>query len=137
MTDVLIYGDTVRDATLRHEIPLGIGDAFLYLEAGGKRAAVVSVLERDRVEQLGLGIELIGPEELGADDLLAQGLPRSQVEVELAVRAAQRLGIKRATVPPAFLLAIADRLREAEISLVPDAAFFAARRRIKGTDDVR
>ena len=131
MTDVLIFGDTVRHATLRHEIPLGIGDEFLYLEANGKRAAVVSVLERDRVEQLGLGLELIAPEELGADDLLAQGLTYAQVQVELALRAAQRLGVKDATVPPEFPVALADRLRGEGIALAPDAAFFDARRRIK------
>ena len=31
--DVLIYGDTERSATLRHEIPIAIGDPFLYVES--------------------------------------------------------------------------------------------------------
>ena len=30
--DVLIYGDTERSPTMRHEIPLAIGDPFLYVD---------------------------------------------------------------------------------------------------------
>src|SRR5439155_4235091 len=36
MTDVLIYGDTVRHPELRHEVPLALGDPFLYLEKDGR-----------------------------------------------------------------------------------------------------
>ena len=43
VTDVLIYPDTTRSPELRHEIPVGIGDAFLYGErdviAGASRDA--------------------------------------------------------------------------------------------------
>ena len=37
--DVLIHGDTHRSAALRHELPLGIIDAFSYFEltAAGSR----------------------------------------------------------------------------------------------------
>ena len=136
MTDVLIYGDTVRDAALRHEIPLGIGDPFLYLETNGTRAAVVSVLERDRVEELGLGIELITPEELGMDELLARGTTWAQLGIDLSLRAAQRLGVTSATVPPGFPVAHADRMRAEGIELKPDAALFEARRRVKSEHEL-
>jgi Xaa-Pro aminopeptidase len=110
--DVLIYADTERSAALRHELPLAIGDPFLYAEAGGRRAAVLSVLERDRVEALGLGIEIVAPEELGFDELLRAGRPRHEVELEVAVRAARRLGVRDALVPPEFPLT-AERVRAA------------------------
>ena len=35
MRGLLLYGDTERSAALRHEIPVPIGDAFLFAEAGG------------------------------------------------------------------------------------------------------
>ena len=52
-------------------VPLGIIDPFLYLEADGRRAATVSVLEADKVSAL--GIEVIEPDRLGIDDLIAAG----------------------------------------------------------------
>ena len=36
MTDVLIYGDTIRHPELRHEVPLTLGDPFLYAEKDGR-----------------------------------------------------------------------------------------------------
>ena len=35
MEGVLIHADTVRSATLRHEVPLAIIDPFTYLEVDG------------------------------------------------------------------------------------------------------
>ena len=40
VSDVLIYGDTVRSPELRHEIPVAVPDPFLYAEAGGVRHMV-------------------------------------------------------------------------------------------------
>ena len=40
MADVLIYADTVRSGELRHEVPLGIADPFLYVERNGSRMYV-------------------------------------------------------------------------------------------------
>jgi hypothetical protein len=64
-----------RSADLFHAVPLDIIDPFLYIEVDDRRFAVNSVLERDRIEALGLGIELIDPFELGLDELL--DVPRS------------------------------------------------------------
>ena len=36
MTDVLIYGDTIRHPELRHEVTLTLGDPFLYMEKDGR-----------------------------------------------------------------------------------------------------
>jgi Xaa-Pro aminopeptidase len=47
-----------RSADLFHALPLDIIDPFLYIELDDRRFAVNSVLERDRIEALGLGIEL-------------------------------------------------------------------------------
>ena len=37
MPDVLIIGDTFRSPELRHEVPLGVPDPFVYLERDGVR----------------------------------------------------------------------------------------------------
>ena len=50
MEAVLIHADTIRSATLRHEVPLAILDPFTYIEVDGRRIVVISVLEADRVE---------------------------------------------------------------------------------------
>jgi Xaa-Pro aminopeptidase len=131
MPAILICGDTLRSPELRHEVPLGIGDPFLYLEADGRRAVVTNVLEVDRIAQQAPELERVLMEDLGMDDLIAQGLPRHVIEREIYVRAVQRLAIGEAVVPPEFPLAVADRLREAGLTLSVDDELFVERRRRK------
>lgn len=130
MADILIYGDTVRDAVLRHEVPLAVPDAFLYAERDGRRYAVVPALEAPRVRELP-GIEVLTYEDVGYDELIAQGVEREELYLGLAANACRRLGIERATVPPAFPLELADHLRSQGIELAADRRPFAARRRVK------
>jgi Xaa-Pro aminopeptidase len=131
MPAVLICGDTMRSPELRHEVPLGIGDPFLYLEVDGRRAVVTNVLEVDRIAQQAPDLERILGEELGIDELIAQGIARPLIEREIFVRAVQRLEIGEAVVPPDFPLAVADRLREAGVVLSADDELFVERRRHK------
>jgi Xaa-Pro aminopeptidase len=128
---VLVHGAPEISADLFHEVPLGIGDAFLYMEVegGGRRAATVSVLEADRVSAL--GIEVIDPETLGTDDLIAAGLDRLAIEAEVSLRACRQLGITEASVPPAFPLFVADHLRAEGLELTIDGDLFVMRRRVK------
>ena len=51
MAEYLIYGDTLRSPAMRHEVPLGIGDPFLYLETNGRRVVVTNPLEDDRIAE--------------------------------------------------------------------------------------
>jgi Xaa-Pro aminopeptidase len=131
MAGVLIYGDTLRSPAMRHEVPLGIGDPFLYLETDGRRVVVTNALEDDRIAQAAPDLERLLADELGLDELIAQGLPREVVYRELFARAVQRVGIEAATVPPEFPLALADRLRESGVALSPDDQEFEERRRRK------
>ncbi|MGZ4279736.1 MAG: M24 family metallopeptidase [Solirubrobacteraceae bacterium] len=131
MPAVLICGDTLRSPELRHEVPLGIGDPFLYLENDGRRAVLTNVLEVDRIAQQAPELERVLGEELGRDELIAEGLSYAAIDRELFLRAAQRLGIAATVVPPDFPLAVADRLRAEGIQLTTDDDFFAERRRRK------
>jgi Xaa-Pro aminopeptidase len=131
MPAILICGDTLRSPELRHEVPLGIGDPFLYLEIDGRRAVLTNVLEVDRIAQQAPELERLLGEQFGRDKLIAQGLSYEQIDRELYVRAARELGIAAAAVPPDFPLGVADRLRAEGIELTPDDELFVERRRHK------
>jgi Xaa-Pro aminopeptidase len=131
MAGVLIYGDTVRSPAMRHELPLSVGDPFLYLETDGRRAVVTNALEVDRIAKAAPDVERLLMDELGLDELIAQGLHREVVYREVFARGVQRIGLRAATVPPDFPVALADRLREAGVELTPDDETFEDRRRRK------
>jgi Xaa-Pro aminopeptidase len=129
--DVVIYADTTRSPEMRHEVPISIGDPFLYVERNGTRHVVVSSLELSRARAIPGGPEAHAYEEFGWDELIAEGLPREEVELRTAVDACQALGIEDAIVPSRFPLEVADRLREAGVQVRADHRAFARRRRVK------
>jgi hypothetical protein len=97
--DVIAYGDTVRCATVRHELPVAIVDPVLYAEHAGRRYALASVLEADRLAAVAPDVEQLSPESLGSDELVADGWPDHEVRLEVAARAIDRIGIERAGSP--------------------------------------
>jgi Xaa-Pro aminopeptidase len=127
---ILIYGDTVRSSALRHEVPITIGDPFLYLESNGTRAVTANAIERPRLEEIA-GLQVIGLEELGWDELVDSGRPYWEIALEAAARAVERLGIGDALVPADFPIELADRLRGRGVELRADYEEFARRRRAK------
>jgi Xaa-Pro aminopeptidase len=129
VTDVLIYADTLRSAELRHEVPVPIGDAFLYAEHEGVRHVVVSALEAPLLD--GFGFELHPYEEFGADELRRSGMSWLEIDDEITVRAVLALGVEQATVPGTFPLLLADKLRAKGVDLAPNQEFFVGRRRVK------
>jgi Xaa-Pro aminopeptidase len=135
--NILIYGDTLTSPALRHEVPISIGDPFLYLETDGRRAVLTNSLEDERIARDTPDIERMLGEQLGADELIASGLPRSAIHRELCVRAVDRLKITDALVPLEFPIALADRLREAGVGLRPDEDVFIDRRRHKSAAEMK
>jgi Xaa-Pro aminopeptidase len=134
MTTLLIYGAPGLSADLFHAVPTGIIDPFLYLESNGRRAATVSQLDADKVSSL--GIEILDPYDLGADELLALGITRHEVDLELSKRACERMGVGRAIVPPEFPVGLADHLRASGIELFVDPEPFVNRRRVKTESEI-
>lgn len=129
--DVLILGDTERCAELRHELPLSVGDPFLYAEAGGVRHVVIPSLEGPRLRELAGPLEIHLNEEFGIDELLASTGNRDVATLEVHARAVRAFGIRAAVVPAAFPLELADRLRADGVELRVDRGFFDGRRRVK------
>ena len=79
MTDVLIYADTFRSAELRHEVPVGIPDPFLYAEKGGVKHIAIGSMEIPRLAELNL-FDLHPAEDYGSDELRrAGGLSHSEI----------------------------------------------------------
>jgi len=136
MEGVLIHADTVRSATLRHEVALAVIDPFTYLEVNGRRVVAISTLESDRVTAVAPDVEIIDPYELGMDELVAKGLRWDESEVELALRLCQRVGVSKVVVPADTGVAVTDRLRETGIEVVVDEAEFIRRRRVKNEVEI-
>ena len=129
--DILIFGDTQRSTPLRHEIPAPIGDPFLYGERGGRPFVVASLLEADDVARVRPDAEFVLFDDLGLDELLAEGWTADDVRTELALRACRRFGVERAAVPAEFPLQVADHLRAGGIELAVDVEQFNRRLRRK------
>jgi Xaa-Pro aminopeptidase len=129
--DVLIYADTERSPAMRHEIPIAIGDPFLYVEREGRRVVLTNALERDRLARAVPDVELVLTDEVGRDELIAAGLPGHEIALEVSARMCARLELRTAAVPPELPVALADRLRADGIELRPDDELFEGRRRAK------
>jgi len=136
MSSRLIVGDTLRVPELRHEVPLGIVDPFLFVEHDGRRHGVLVSLECDRVRDLGLGIEVHPFEEFGYDALIATGLDIEPVQRAVWANACRELGVSDAVVPAGFPVAVADHLREAGIAIVVNQASFDSARRSKSAAEL-
>src|SRR5580765_840023 len=130
MPDVLMYGDTFRSPELRHEVPLGVPDPFLYAERDGVKHIQIGSMEIPRLAALGL-FELHPGEEYGSDELIGSGLSYQEVRQEIVLRAVKALGVSSAVVPETFPLWLADRLRADGVELTVDADLFDDRRRVK------
>jgi Xaa-Pro aminopeptidase len=89
MPDVLMYADTFRSPELRHEVPLGIPDPFLYAERDGVKHIQIGSMEVPRLAALGLH-EVHPSEEFGIDELIASGLSYRQIRAELPPREPSR-----------------------------------------------
>jgi Xaa-Pro aminopeptidase len=135
--DLLIHGDTVRSPELRHEVPVPIPDAFLYAEKGDRRVVILHSLEIPRVREEAPQLEIVPLEQLGTDELFAQGKQAWEIELEVAVRACRELGIAQATVPPSFPVAHADHLRANGIEIAVDRDLFSNRRRSKNETELQ
>jgi Xaa-Pro aminopeptidase len=115
---------------MRHEVPIVVPDEFLYAERDGKRIAVSTSFEMERIAEL--GIETHPWEEFGYDELLSKGISRHEVVFQhINLNACRALGITKAVVPGSFPLEVADHLRANGVELEPNFDFFAERRRVK------
>ncbi len=136
MTDVLIHADTTRSPAMRHEVPLGIPDPFLYVERDGRRFVVITAFERERLKAAAPDIEALPPEQFGIDELLRAGTPPVEATLEVYTRALRELGVTEAVVPARFPLELADHLRTNGVDVRVDRDLFEDRRRSKTETEI-
>jgi Xaa-Pro aminopeptidase len=127
---LLIYADSFRSPDMRHAVPLGVPDPFLYAEQNGSRHVFASSMEATRIRELGL-FDVHVHEELGFDELMASGIDEGELYAQLALRAVESLGLSRVSVPKDFPVWLADRLRADGVELDVDQQVFDDRRRAK------
>jgi Xaa-Pro aminopeptidase len=136
MADLLMYGDTVRNASLRHEVPLSIMDAFLYAESAGARYVVTWIGERERIAAACPDMTIIDIGDLGFHELLESGMPREEMWLELNSRGVARIGVTDAIVDFEFPLGMADRLRSDGVKLAVADREIKLRRRAKSPSEI-
>ena len=131
MSALILYGDTERNPSMRHELPVAIGDPFVLAVDGERTWIMCSMLERDRVAACRPDAELLDIGELGFYELLESGISRDELWLELTSRAVARTGIRAAIVEFEFPLGLAERLRADGVSLTVDDPAVKLRRRSK------
>jgi len=131
MAPILLYGDTIRYPAVRHEVPLEIVDPLLVAVDDGRTAILTSSLEAARLREALPDAQLLLIDELGFYELLAEGTPRDDAELAVALRAVKRWGIESAVVPGDLPVALADRLRADGVDVQVDAKAVERRRRAK------
>jgi Xaa-Pro aminopeptidase len=131
MATLLLYGDTVRSPALRHEVPLEIVDPFLYVARGDDAFVLTNALELARI-QAALPRALVQLRDaFGWFELIEEGMPRDEADLEVSVRALREWRIDAAVVPGELPVAVADRLRAEGLRLEVDSRAVQARRRVK------
>ena len=136
MRALLLYGDTQRNATVRHEVPVSIGDPLLFAALDGRSVVLTSRLERERIATAMPHVEILDFFEHGFKELLEDGRSRRDAQLEVVARAVSELGIDQAIVPSGFPVGLADRLRSRGVELRIDDDTIDARRRAKAGSEL-
>jgi Xaa-Pro aminopeptidase len=131
MRGLLLFGDTERSAAIRHEVPIAIGDPFLFAEVDGRRIVLTTGLEEERIRRVLPDVEILDYFDLGYREFVEGGMTMAEAGREAELRAVKQLGLEEAVVPGDFPVALADRLRAAGIAVTVDEPAVELRRRVK------
>jgi Xaa-Pro aminopeptidase len=131
MATILLYGDTVRYPSIRHEVPLEIIDPLLLVARDGAKFVLTSLLEAERIRKALPDVEMLLFDELGLYELIGEGATRDQAVLETVVRALRAWAVGAVVVPADLPVAVADRLREAGVAVDVDQQAVDARRRVR------
>ena len=121
---------------MRHELPVSLIGSFLLGIVGGRTHVMANPLEVERIAAALPDAVLHDMRDLGLHELLASGMDDYELDLELASRAAAAMGVREAVADPDLPVSIADRLRSDGITLRPDRAAVAARRRAKSAAEL-
>jgi Xaa-Pro aminopeptidase len=136
MPSLLLFGDTVRSAALRHEVPVAIIDPLMWVHGDGRPAILTSQLERQRIAAVLPEAELLDYFDFGMKELRERGLTHAAAEREVALRVVRHLGVDEAVVPGELPVGLADRLRAGGVRVTVDDDTFQMRRRVKSRSEL-
>jgi Xaa-Pro aminopeptidase len=131
MRGLLLFGDTERSAAMRHEVPIGIGDPFLFAEVDGRRYVLTTGLEEERIRRRLPDVEILDYFDLGYREFVESGMTMAEAGREAELRAVKQLDLDEAIVPGDFPVALADRLRAEGVVVTIDEPAVELRRRAK------
>ena len=131
MPTVLMYGNTMRYPSIRHEVPLEIMDELLFVARDGESLVLTSSLETKRIADAVPATRQLLLDELGYFELVREGVPRDDAELRTIVRALETWDVREVVAAPDLPVAVADTIRAAGISLTVDGAIVDQRRRVK------
>ena len=130
MPALVLFSDSERSPAMRHEVPVAIGDPFLFVEHDSHRVVLTSSLERGRIAAVLPDAELLELFDFGYRQLAQEHTP-AEAERMVVARVLNHLGIRDAVVPGDFPLGTADVLRVGGVTVTVDDTVFASRRRVK------
>jgi Xaa-Pro aminopeptidase len=118
-------------------MPVPFVDPAAYLECGSNRYVLTYAAELPLAQAVP-GVETIALEELGLEELIAEGNASAYGAAtwEALARGCEKIGLKSAAVPEDLPLGLADLLRSRGIDLRVDAELFAERRRVKSQGEL-
>jgi Xaa-Pro aminopeptidase len=136
MPTVLMYGNTLRYPSIRHEVPLEIMDELLFVARDGESLVLTSSLETKRIADVVPAARQLLLDELGYFELVREGVPRDEAELRTVVRALETWDVQEVVAAPDLPVAVADAIRTAGITLTVDGAIVDQRRRVKSTAEL-
>ena len=136
MPTVLMYGNTMRYPSIRHEVPLEIMDELLVVARDGESLVLTSSLETKRIADVVPAARQLLLDELGYFELVREGVPRAEAELRTVVRALETWDVQEVVAAPDLPVAVADAIRAAGITLTVDGSIVDHRRRVKSAAEL-
>ena len=118
-------------------MPVPFVDPAAYVECQGHRYLLTYASET-AIARTVQGVETIALEDLGLEELIAEGEASAYgaASWEALARGCREIGLRSASVPEDLPLGLAERLRSRGIELQVDAGLFAERRRAKSAGEL-
>lgn len=123
----LITGSGENCADIRYATGISTPDDFIFFEYGNSRCAIMSALEIDRAKANAKpGVEVIPESSFGK-------ITRTNICSAIA----EKCQCRNFIVPDSFPLGLADKMRQAGLTVVPDDRSFFPEREFKSDSEVR
>jgi len=133
---LLLYGDSVRNANLYYRTGFVIADPILYFEADGRETLVVSGFEKSRAQKESRIDDVRSSDELGYTEAFRETGDPTLADVAV-IRNLAGQSDDAIQVEATFPILLADRLRDAGIRLVPNRDLIRRERRTKDEREIK